>query len=172
VHDAKGNPKKKAVINEKEAEIVRRIFTLYVRDSLGGVEIAKRLNQDGKLRRGNRWTNVAVLRVLEDECCVGRYYYDRYDSRNERERPRDEWIMVPVPPIITDDLFAQAAAVRKSKSPERNPGRILAAFMRGRSCSLDYCIAGTVAPRWCRRRPRRRPRTAAGCTATMPASAT
>lgn len=56
VQGEKGNPKKKLAINEKEAEIVRRIFTRYVRDNLGAVEIAKRLNQDGKLRRGKRWT--------------------------------------------------------------------------------------------------------------------
>jgi site-specific DNA recombinase len=115
-------------IDEEEAAMVRQIFAWYVEQegaSLYGV--AQRLNQSTawKPRRGARWTGAIVLRILRCEWHVGRAYYNRTTRRPRdarepgglegagvksvvTERPRSEWITVPVPRIIDDALFARA----------------------------------------------------------------
>ena len=123
--DERGNPKNILVINEDEAVIVKRIFEMYLKQSWGAVEIAKVLNRDGLPRRyGTKWNQTEVFRVLQNTAYIGKHIFSRYDSRNKVVRPESEWIVVPVPPIVTQEVFDATKALRESKKKEWKSGRI------------------------------------------------
>ena len=59
---------------EKEAEVVRSIFRMYVDEGLGIRSIAQRLNEARiRTRRGNRWSMVTVRDILRNSAYIGTY---------------------------------------------------------------------------------------------------
>src|SRR5206468_11872911 len=74
----KGQRKKRLVVDADEAEIVRRIFALYLHGhqgaAMGCKSIAYFLNERGIARRGQRWTRTRVHEVLANEAYIGEYY--------------------------------------------------------------------------------------------------
>jgi hypothetical protein len=129
--DDRGNQKGILVPDEKEAQQIRRIFDIYVKDNQGAVEIAKILNGDKMFRRTSkktgkptRWNATEVLRVLENTTYIGRYVFSRFDAKNKVVRPKSEWVIVSVPPIIDEDTFEAAKKLRRSKVKEWKNGRV------------------------------------------------
>lgn len=111
-------------IHEEEAAMVRQIFQWYAEEGMTLYRLLQRLNASPwKTRPGRKeWAATTVLRMLRCEWYVGTAYYNRTRStRNRRshadlpskktpkytvaERPRNEWIEVPVPPLIDEALF-------------------------------------------------------------------
>ena len=108
-------------IYEPEAAVVRRIFT----DRAAGItvrEICRRLNTDrlpsptGKAT----WGHSTLCRLLRNEAYIGRVYFNRTETiadprpaRRTRQvpRPREEWIPIDCPRIITDEQFEAATRV-------------------------------------------------------------
>ncbi|MHC4142238.1 MAG: recombinase family protein [Planctomycetota bacterium] len=114
-------------IHEEEAALVRQIFRWYAEEGLTVYRIQRRLDASAwSPRRGPRpWSSGTVFRILRCEWYVGRAYYNRVvmrstersvDAAGQRaarmmrkmERPRSEWIVVPVPRIIDDAQFERA----------------------------------------------------------------
>ncbi len=61
-------------IDDEEAKVVRRIFSLCLRDGLGIRRIAQRLNEEGyRTRRGGNWSMVTIRDLLRNPVYVGRY---------------------------------------------------------------------------------------------------
>ena len=61
-------------IDEEEAAVVRRIFSLCLRDGLGIRRIAQRLNEEGvQTRRGRNWSMVSIRDLLRNPVYIGRY---------------------------------------------------------------------------------------------------
>ena len=119
------------VVHEPEATVVRRVFAEFLSGrsirriviDLGGEGVA---SPDGK----PHWVLATVGRMLRNEAYVGRLYWNRTNTsfdaasgRNrQRRRPREEWIEIPIPAIVTDDTFeaVQSAARENSAfSPRR-----------------------------------------------------
>ena len=130
VKDERGNTKNVLAVNEQEADIVRRIFKLYTTEDLGAIEITKRLNEAGMLRRVSKktgtprkWTYQEVLRVLENTAYIGKHVFGRYDARNKVIRPESEWVVVDVPALVDDEVFVAAASLRKKRQKEWKNGR-------------------------------------------------
>ncbi|MBW2375660.1 MAG: recombinase family protein [Deltaproteobacteria bacterium] len=113
-------------IHEEEAAMVRQIFEWYAEDGGNVFRVQRNLNASTwKPRRGGRhWASGTILRILRNEWYIGRAYYNRITRRpRERspgesadsqppkpvviERPRSEWIEVPVPASIDEALFAR-----------------------------------------------------------------
>ena len=97
-----GRVKKKLVINEQEAEIVREIFALYVygKDTprIGAKEIAKRFNASGVPLRGKSvWGSLMVLKILGNSTYTGCHNFNRIEAKTGRHKDKDEWIEVSVP---------------------------------------------------------------------------
>jgi site-specific DNA recombinase len=119
-----GKPKRKLVPNPTEAELVRLMFKAYV-DGVGGKRMGMKalteyLNQNGHLARGgHQWTKMRVHERLADSTYVGERYFNRYDSKSKREKPRSEWIPISVPPIVEQELFDRATAIRRENRPSR-----------------------------------------------------
>jgi site-specific DNA recombinase len=118
------------VVLEAEARVVERIYKMYTVDGLSIGEITRRLNAEGIPTRkaSARWERSTVWAVLRNSAyrgvaCFGK---TRASSRTRvirpqrrrgvttpsmtagHERPREEWIEIPVPALISEDSFARA----------------------------------------------------------------
>ena len=114
--------KKKVEVFHEEADVVRRIYSWYLTSSIGGKEIAKRLNEEGYKRRGKTWCANRVIDVLKDKAYCGRYYYNRRDKNKGRLKPQEEWVCIDVEPIISEDDWKKVEIIRKQRNPEKtNP---------------------------------------------------
>ncbi|MGQ0678189.1 MAG: recombinase family protein, partial [Actinomycetota bacterium] len=113
---------------EPEAAVVRRIFEDYVAGGHSTREITRRLNADAiPTPTGSKsvWGTSTIGRLLRNEAYVGRVYYNRTESvpdsrpgRGKRQvpRPREEWIQILVPAIISEDVFEAASRVSRDNS--------------------------------------------------------
>jgi site-specific DNA recombinase len=115
---------------EAEARVVERIYEMYTVEGLSIGEITRRLNADGIPTRkaSARWERTTVWAVLRNSAyrgiaCFGK---TRSSSRTRvmrpqrrrgvitpsmtagHERPREEWIEIPVPALVSEDSFARA----------------------------------------------------------------
>lgn len=133
-----GAEKKRLEFDPEEAVTVREMFALYL--TRGATSVAAELNGRGLLYRGKLWDRDRVLRVISDESLIGTYWWGKTDSRTGRERPREEWVSIPVEPIIDRDLFDRVQAERECRDPVRNPGR---------EASSPLLLAGLVACAQC-----------------------
>ena len=114
-------------IYEPEASVVRRIFRDYVEGDLSIRQITRDLNQDAVASPTGRsiWGTSTIGRILRNESYVGRGYYNRTESvpdhrpgRQPRQIPRarDQWIAIPVPAIVSEELFDAAQKVSRDNS--------------------------------------------------------
>jgi len=114
-------------IHTEEAAMVRQLFAWYAEDGVSLHQVIQKLNASPwKTRKGKKgWRGPTILRILRCEWYVGRAYYNRTkrhaqepvrdpESAGSRrpksvvtERPRSEWILVPVPRLIDDAVFAR-----------------------------------------------------------------
>jgi site-specific DNA recombinase len=126
-------------IYEPEAAVVRRIFA----DRAAAVtvrEICRRLNTDRIPSPTGKptWGSSTVCRLLGNETYIGRAYFNRTETiadprpaRRTRQvsRPREEWIPIGCPRVITDEQFEAAARIAYDNakwSPRRaEPGEWL-----------------------------------------------
>lgn len=128
----------KFVINEEEAKVVKMIFEWIGVECVSIKEVIRRLYDLGispKKQKRDTWTNGPLHRMVKNETYIGRHQYyksesvitknptaktqKKYQNRHSikgsrKSRPRDEWIEVEVPRIISDELFQKANAQIKS----------------------------------------------------------
>lgn len=116
-------------IVETEAEIVRMIFDWYTRKGWSIEAITRELNQQQIPTRGGKrpWLRSTVWCMLRNPAYCGRACFGKSQARkpqrtNRRtrqrggpsrygsvqERPRLEWIEIPVPALISEETFALA----------------------------------------------------------------
>lgn len=119
-----GKPRRRLVPEPEEAETVRLMFRAYVDGvdgrRMGTKTLTEHLNENGRLGRGGRpWTKMRVQERLADSTYVGEHYFNRFDSRTRQEKPRSEWILVPVPPIIDEELWQRAEQLRRANRPSK-----------------------------------------------------
>jgi len=128
---------------ESEAEVVRLIFDACARQSLSIGAIADLLNQREVPTRTqhSQWERPTIWRMLHNPAYEGRAFYGKTELRPRqritrrlrqrglssrdsafRERPRQEWIEIPVPALVSEATFALAQEqLEKNKrfSPRR-----------------------------------------------------
>jgi site-specific DNA recombinase len=126
------------VINEEEAKVVRMIFEWIAIECVSIKEVIRRLYDQGippKKQKRDAWSNGPIHRLLKNETYIGRHFYyksesvitknpmaktqKKYQHRHSmkgsrKTRPREEWLEVLAPQIITPELFEQAKAQIKS----------------------------------------------------------
>src|ERR1700680_3541488 len=118
------------VVLEAEACVVQRIYEMYTVEGLSIGEITRRINAEGIPTRkaSARWERSTVWAMLRNSAyrgvaCFGK---TRASSRTRvlrpqrrrgvitpsmtagQERPREEWIEIPVPALVSEDSFARA----------------------------------------------------------------
>ena len=109
---------------EEQAEVVRRIFHMYVHEGMRAYSIAVRLTdeeiptQTGKLT----WLQSRVHHVLGNATYTGSWVYGKYrhvsteDGMKVYDQPRDTWIEIPVPQVIDDETWERAQKLKKQRS--------------------------------------------------------
>ena len=122
--------KKRLAIEEREAATVRQILELFLRGDktngpIGVKEIASWLNRNGfRNRNGHPFYTSIVHAILTRHAYSGVYYFNRHDSRTRRLRPKDEWIPVPVPQIVSTKDFESVQRRLRDRRPDMTPPRI------------------------------------------------
>jgi site-specific DNA recombinase len=117
-------------IVEKEAEVVREIYRLFTEESTSIGGIARYLNHQAiPTRKGqSRWERSTVWGILKNPAYKGTACYGKTEvaerqritrplrqkggfsprCNSSRVRPREEWIEIPVPAIVSNETFEQA----------------------------------------------------------------
>jgi site-specific DNA recombinase len=137
---------------EPEAAVVRRIFDDYVAGGYSTREITRRLNADGVATPSGKavWGTSTIGRLLHNEAYIGQVYWNKTESvpdprpgRRNRQvsRPREDWVTIAVPAIVTDEVFETASRVTRdnSKWSPRNaqPGAwLLRSLVRCGTCGV------------------------------------
>jgi len=133
---------------EEEAEVVREVYRLYTEELLSMGEITRRLTTQGIPTRHGKftWDRSTVWGMLRNPAYKGAACFGKTvqaerkkitrplrkrggfspRSSSSRDRPRDEWIEIPVPAIVSEESFAlaqerlernQQLSIRHTKEP-------------------------------------------------------
>ena len=109
---------------EEQAEVVRRIFHMYVHEGLRAYSIAVRLTDEGIPTQSGKllWLQSRVHHILGNATYTGTWVYGKYrhvsteDGMKVYDQPRDTWIEIPVPQVIDDETWERVQALKKKRS--------------------------------------------------------
>lgn len=154
-------------IEETAASVIRQMFAWYAEEGLSMPAIAARLTRLGlpPSRGGPHWNPATVKGLLSNEVYAGTAYGNRdytvepqrwrggrsaveRQRHTTRRRPREEWIAVEVPPIISHGLFEQVQALRplrQAQAPRNNTRHDY--LLRARVSCAVCGLAATGRPR-------------------------
>ena len=119
-------------IDTQETAVVRQIFAWYTEERWSLKKIARQLNETGVpvRRKGGHWNAGRVGVILDQTAYAGKAYYNRYRTRPESVgrrrkhgrgrlvapdhvlRPREEWITVDTPAILSQEIWQRAQEQR------------------------------------------------------------
>jgi site-specific DNA recombinase len=123
----RGDKVKKALaILDAEADVVRRIFGMYLGQDgrqLGVKAIAAGLNSEGIRYRGKSFAISNVHRILTRETYAGTHWFNVTDAKARQTRPRAEWVSMPTPVIIEPGLFDRVRSTLADRNPKKTPPR-------------------------------------------------
>jgi len=142
-------------VDEQEAEVVRFIFSFYTGDKCSGLTgVRRELNRRGIKNRhdSSKWSQSMIARILTNETYIGTTHWGKYRSvegafiggyrrlKNTARirRPKEEWLPVKVPPILSEDLFLAAGRVRASNKQ-----------LSCANVKYNYLLKGLMRCSWC-----------------------
>jgi site-specific DNA recombinase len=161
-------------IDPDEARVVRQIFAWVGEQRLTLGEVCRRLSAAGeRTRQGRtRWARSTISTILAHPAYKGTAAFGRTRvgppqrrqrvPRGKPEIPRrsqyqypvksEEWIWVPVPPLVSEDLFEavreQLAENRaRIRTRKRNARHLLTGLVTCRRCGYGYYAQGSGARR-------------------------
>ena len=124
--------KKQLEVDGPESVVVKRVFECYLYGHRGqdlGVQgIAAHFNEEGLLVRGQQWAKGRIHDLLTNRAYIGEHCFNKYEKRGvaiRRLKPQQEWVLIKVPPIVSDELFTAVQEKLASRSPERVPPRVV-----------------------------------------------
>ncbi len=111
---------------EPEAEVVRRIFHMYVHEGIAVRAICRAMARDNVPLRnpGSRWHKAYVNSILGREVYKGSWHYGKarwvVTEAGERvyPQPRDQWIEVPFPSLVDEETWNRAQDLKKQRRQE------------------------------------------------------
>jgi len=144
---------------ESEAEVVRQAFGLYTVEGLSIRKIVRALNEQQVPTRSKKggWIHATVWGMLKNSAYQGRAYFGKTEpapptqrltrtarlkgpyakrSPSKRKRPRQEWIEIAVPALVSPETFTlaqerlqrnQQLSARRTKEPSVLQGLLVCA---------------------------------------------
>ena len=131
---------------ETEAQVVRMVFEVYTQQRLSINALARMLNERQIPTRSatTRWERSTVWGMLRNPAYCGKACYGKTEHRPRQhitkplrqrngvatrdsanhERPRQEWIEVPVPALVAEEVFALAQE-QLQKNAHHSPRRTI-----------------------------------------------
>lgn len=124
-----GKSKRKLEIDADEAFVARLIFELYLTgpagsQALGITKLARWLNENGYKLRGKKFHVSNVQLILRNTAYIGVAFYNKRDSKTGEQRPEEEWIPIPVPPLIAAEDFEAVQARLVDRRPTVRAARV------------------------------------------------
>ena len=117
---------KKLVIDPDEAPIRKLMFELFLEHKRKKT-VARLLNEKGyRTRRGNKFTDSTVKRLLTDPVAKGMHIMNRrYSSSTQPNafKPKEEWFFHEVEPIVTEEVWDSVNRIIDSQ--KRNHTQVL-----------------------------------------------
>jgi site-specific DNA recombinase len=123
-------------INEQEASVIREMFRMYTEDFCGMGTVARQFTAEKIPTRKNigKWERSVIWAMLRNPAYYGKACYGKTEHAERqritkplrakggfvaqngcnREKPREEWIEIPVPAIISQETFDIAQERLKS----------------------------------------------------------
>ena len=143
-------------VNEEEADTVRRVFSLYIDQGLGGRRIALTLEAEGRRTKcGGAWTAKSVRRILENPIYCGQYHNHKYtvtdflEGQVERLPPEDQFTHSrPAWAIVTEERFREAQRLleqRRAQYQSKEPAagysgkHLFSTLIRCEHCGRSFC---------------------------------
>jgi site-specific DNA recombinase len=130
----------KLVVNPAEAPIRKLMYELFAAEKRRK-GVARLLNKAGyRTRKGAKFTDTTVMRLLQDTTAKGLYRANHTyrDSRGKLHiKPESEWVINPVEPIVSEELWNQCNQIlnkRKDSRPGPKPVHLFAGLL--------YCGCG------------------------------
>lgn len=153
-----GNDHGYYVINEEEAVVVRKMFSWVADEGLNIRQVVRRLQElhiPPKQSKRGVWSTSTLTTLLRNEAFIGKAHwyssvavepknplnkekYRKVKKSSSKKRPKSEWMYVPVPPIIGEDLFNRARA-QLAKNAQLNPRSKKYEYLLG---GRTYCTCG------------------------------
>jgi site-specific DNA recombinase len=141
------------VIEPEQAQVILRIFSWYV----AGVSVSEICNRLYGTPRGNdlkqrnqthqrgygEWTTGQIYRILKNTSYIGTYYAHQREVVDEEviARPQEEWIAIPVPPIVTQEIWDAAQERLHVNKQERGAQPKYDCLIRRLTkCQCDYSV--------------------------------
>ena len=114
---------------ENAAELVRRIFRMYVHEGMGAPSIAWQLIDEGvpTIQPGKRWYQANIHRLLANATYKGVWSYGQTrqvlteQGTKVYQQPRDTWIDIPVAPIVDEETWDRAQKLKKQRLKRSKP---------------------------------------------------
>lgn len=135
-------------INEREAEVIRLMFDLYVNHDLGMTNIVHRLNELGyKTRKGELWNTATIKDMLANIHYAGKIRWNWRKTINvvndgeitkTRPKSKDYYVFDGKHPAIIDEELFNRAQEKAGKNHRTKTGVAL----RNPLASLVYCKCG------------------------------
>lgn len=162
-------PASYAVI-DAEARVVQRVYDMYTVEALSIGAITRQLNNEGipTRKRSARWERSTVWAVLRNSAyrgvaCFGKTHIAArtritrklrlrggMSKRNSagHERPRDEWIEIPVPALVTEESFARAQELLQENKIRSRRRTITPSIVQGlvscKKCGYAFSRTSTI----------------------------
>jgi site-specific DNA recombinase len=153
---AEGERYGRYLVNETEAATVRLIFDLY--GHTGSVrEVVRQLTARGiSPRHGHHWRTSTLHRIVRNETYCGTTYYNKYYAvetqtairkysrrlkAGRRLRPRDQWVRISVPALITRSQFDAVQTLLNNQHRPASHSRViylLGGLVRCAACGASF----------------------------------
>jgi len=155
---------------EAEARVVQRVYAMYTLEALSIGAITRKLNEEGisTRKRSARWERSTVWALLRNSAyrgiaCFGktrvatrtrvtralrlRGGMSKRDSAGH-ERPREEWIEIPVPALVSEESFMRAQELLQQNKIRARRRTITPSIVQGlvscQKCGYAFSRTSTI----------------------------
>ncbi len=149
----------------EEARVVRQVFAWIGRDRLSIGEVVRRLNQAGERTRTGKtvWDRATVWGMLKNPAYMGQAAFGKTQvgplqprlraqrggslqprrAYSTNDVPREEWISVPVPALVSEELFAAVQGQleenrQRARQGQRGARYLLQGLVLCQHCGYAY----------------------------------
>lgn len=116
---------KELVVDEKEAPIRKLLHETFLKTKRKKTT-ANELNDLGyRTRNGSPFSDTTVTRLLRDSTAKGirlaNYTRSRGEGKHWDIKPESEWIKIPCPPVVSEELWDDCNAILDQQEKKRSP---------------------------------------------------
>jgi len=138
----------KLVIDEKEAPVRKLVHELFIEHKRKGT-VAAILNKQGyRTRNGMLFSDTSINRLLTDPMAKGQrranYTKSLGDGKRWTRKPEEEWIIVPCPAIVAEDVWNEAYGILErqhvTKKPAKKPVHLFTNLIVCKNCGSKMYI--------------------------------